>query len=855
MLRKQIVCAIGMCGLFGLGFSAGAVAQDAQDAPDRPQTAETLQEVIVTARKREEALQDVPLSISVFAEDDIRAADLRSLQDVATMTPGFQFVSMGLRSPGRYESQLQFRGLTTAQFSPSFATGALFIDGQYVLGGATSLSLMDIERIEVIKGPQAAYFGRNTFGGAVNMITRDPNMQEFAGELNVRTTDRSNNDFSGIIEFPLVQDVLSASLSARLYDKRGQWTATDGGRMGDEETKTVNGVLKWNATDALEFKLRYSYSEDDDGAAAQGYISGIKNDTCTGLTLDTPEGPANPTRYVCGAVPYGSAVITDPGSKAISSNTRLPPYPPLAALTDLPDAFSDVPHRDDIGLSRETERLTFMGSYAFQSGYTLDFSYGKNEQNANFLRDYDITDRITFFSSDPQTMEDESAEIRLGGPQDSRFRWLVGYNTYEQKFTTSGEGGTVTTSCFGAVQTPFQDNYPGNCVGGAPGVFNLVLPLGLANADKAKVEGIFAALDFDITDRVTLSVEGRYQEDTLTKGAGVATPGGTVLKETFSDFLPRVILRWMPADETNVWASYSEGMIAGDFNSTFINSDERERAQYVALNPAISEALDAETLEAWEIGAKQGFMGGRGQVSASVYYYEWANIKGRSSYPINETCRPADMGAVGCDPALGQAVGDPKRFLDGSGELAPLFTIRNVLLPGDATLWGAELELAYRFTDSLLWQLNGAYTASEYDDYEFNFVTPVAGYSQMAGNQTPRQPKWSGNSSLIWDLNAFGKPAYVRGDVLYQGEAFADESNLAKIDDYWLLNLRAGIELGAVTVELFSTNLTDEKAWQTGARWTDWSSPTQFPHLTEKQGVVAAPLDRREFGLRVNFRF
>jgi iron complex outermembrane receptor protein len=307
-------------------------------------------------------LQEIPVSISVFGQDEIKDADLRSLQDVATQTPGFQFVNLGLKSPGRYETQLQFRGLTTAQFSPSFATGALFIDGQYVLNGGTSLSLMDVQQIEVIKGPQSAYFGRNTFGGAVNIITRDPNMKELAGEVQLRTTDRSNNDMSGIIEFPLVQDVLSASLSARLYDKRGHWIATDGGRMGNEETKTVNGVVKWNATDALEFKLRYAYSEDDDGAAAQGYISGIKNDTCTGLTINTAVGPASPTRYICGKVPYGDSVVRDPGSKPITTNTTLPPYPQMDALRTLPDAFADVPVRNDVGLSRETERLTVLGS-------------------------------------------------------------------------------------------------------------------------------------------------------------------------------------------------------------------------------------------------------------------------------------------------------------------------------------------------------------------------------------------------------------------------------------------------------------------------------------------------------------
>lgn len=836
--------------LAGLAVSAGA-----QTSEPAASAANLLEEVTVTARKREESLQQIPLSISVFGQDDIQAADLRSLQDVATMTPGLQFTNQANQKPGRAETQLQFRGLTTAQQSPSFDTGALFIDGVYVLNGGTALSLMDIERVEVIKGPQAAYFGRNTFGGAINLITRDPSMEEFRGEIQLRTTDRANNEINGIVEIPLIENTLSASLSARYYDKRGHWVATDGGRMGNEETRAINGVIKWNATDRLDFKMRYAYSEDSDGPPAQGFVSGIQNDTCTGRVIDTPEGPASPVRYICGEVPYGSAVVVDPGSKVLSFNTVLPPYEALGALTAPVPNFPDAPRIDHIGLERESERFTFQGRYQFDSGYSIDVTYGKNEQEASILRDYDVRDRINFFSTDPMSMHDDSIEVRIASPQDQRLRWLLGYNRYEQEFMTSGEGGIVTTSCYASIQTPLMDDYPAGCVGGAPGIFNLVLPLGLANADEATVVGVFGALDYDISDTLTLSLEGRLQDDRLTKGSGLVTADGQLLRESFEDFLPRVIVRWTPSVTTNLWGSFSQGQIAGDFNSTFVNADERERAQYLAQNSSISEALDAETLDAWEVGIKQGLMGGRGQANFSLYYYKWENIKGRSSFPINETCRPADIGAVGCDPALGQAVGDPKRFLDSEGELGPLFTIRNALLPGDATLYGAELELSYQLTDTLLWQLNTAYTHSEYDDYEFNFVTPVAGFSQMKGNQTPRQPEWSGSTALTWNFNLMNQPAYLRGDAFYKGKAFTDEANLAWIDDYWLLNLRLGVRTERYGVEMFVTNLTDEKAWQMAARWTDWGSPTQFPHLTGKQGVAGIPLDRREFGVRLNYWF
>jgi len=168
--------------------------------PERQVFAQGLEEIVVTARKREENLQEIPIAITAISKIDIQEANITGLEDISNLAPGFYFFSQGQNQPGRYNTQLRFRGLNQAQFSPSFETGALFIDGVYVLNGGTSLSMMDIERVEVIKGPQSAYFGRNTFGGAVNFITRDPSMEEFSGSIEATATARSKYDISGIVE-------------------------------------------------------------------------------------------------------------------------------------------------------------------------------------------------------------------------------------------------------------------------------------------------------------------------------------------------------------------------------------------------------------------------------------------------------------------------------------------------------------------------------------------------------------------------------------------------------------------------------------------------------------------------------
>ena len=142
-----------------------------------------------------------------------------------------------------------------------------------------------------------------------------------------------------------------------------------------------------------------------------------------------------------------------------------------------------------------------------------------------------------------------------------------------------------------------------------------------------------------------------------------------------------------------------------------------------------------------------------------------------------------------------------------------------------------------------------------YDDYTSNFVAPVAGLLQMSGNQSPRPPKNTMNAYVSHDFSLFDQGGYWRLDWFHQGESYVDESDLTKLDSYYQFNPRIGLSWDNLMAELFAINLTDEEALQTGARWTDFSSPSQFAFLTAKQGVAVSPLDKREVGLRVNWKF
>ena len=851
-------------------WAIGAVVAVSIGMPERQLFAQGIDEITVTARKREENLQEIPIAITAISAADIQEADVTGLEDVSNLAPGFYFFNQGQSQPGRYNTQLRFRGLNQAQFSPSFETGALFVDGVYVLNGGTSLSMMDIERVEVIKGPQAAYFGRNTFGGAVNFITRDPNVEEFTGEIAATATHRSRIDVSGMVEGPIAGEMLAGSLSFRYFDKEGHYTASDGGTLGDENTWALNGKLVWNPTDDLSVKLRVAYTEDDDGPPAQAYVAGRTNDTCTGRTITSNAGDvAQPINFICGVVPDINSARPVRGSALIDGNTQLPTNL-LSLFTGQPlnlvDEYTNqplppgVPVLSELGLLRETLRVSLHANYDFND-YELAFVAGVNDQKANFVRDFDLSGFSNGYSGDPQSLEDTSFEVRLTSPQDGRYRWAVGLNYYEQEFTSSTAGGQFFFGCFGAI--PGDENSP--CLTAGPGgpQFGVgPFPNTFGQTDEAEVLGIFGSLDIDLTEQLTLTVEGRQQNDTVIKGGAPSSTGlGAGAREIdFDKFLPRVILRYQPLESTTLYGSYALGVVPGDINQQFLDADDQERAQYLAAFPTLGESLPQEELEMIEFGWKQMLFGGAGYVNTAIYFAEWTGIKGRSSVLVNETCTTNDVAtsAPGCTytGVVGDQTTRQQENPPGSGNLEPFFNARNVLLDGDADLWGYEIEAGGQINENWTVDASLAYVDTEYTRYIFNFGEAIFGFSDMRGNNVPRVPEYTATatSTYRWEISP-EMGGFVRADMNYFGKTFTDERNLAWMDDYTIVNVRGGIETEAYRVELFANNLFDTDAWAAGARFSDTAFPTDFGNFFVQQGINVSPNDRIEWGIRGTLKF
>lgn len=744
-----------------------------------------LDEITVTARKRDESLLEVPLTVTAFSEDDIERIGIRTLEDISDFAPGLFYSSMSSQRGGRSESVVRFRGMDINDVTPVRQLASVFIDGVYVSGGLSSISMEDVARVEVIKGPQSAYFGRSTFGGAVNFVTRRP-AESLEGQLNITAAEDGEYDLSASIDLPLVDDWLLARLTGRYYTSDGRWrSAADGGRLGAEETRSLGLTLVATPSDNLEFTLRGFASEDDDGLPPT-------------FALDSSFHNCGPffeggRTYICGTLPR----VSD-----IGINTVLDGEPREIYLNNSRDsaALARGPALSGMGLRRKMRRLSLSGDWDIgDTGMVLAGAASYNRLEQSRLMDLDYTAEQVWLEGSFQDITDTSLELRLSGDRE-RFSWLVGVSRFGLEFdTTSG-------ASIGYL-------YPNPVF-----VNGFFLDQAIVT-DEVTTNSLFASGSYDLTETVNFSVEARYQRDQLDQGQ----IAGTDVRKTFTNFLPRVILQWQPTDETNVYATFAKGNKPGNFNISLLSLTDAQREE-VRVQTGAVEFVDEEELKNYELGLKQRFLDGRGFVGIAAYYMEWTNQQTRTTAVITDPNTPAGF------------------------RTTPV-----IVTAGKTDLWGLELEANLQVNQQL--SLRGAFNwaASEYKDFECGFCQRVIGTSDVAGNETPRFPKYSASFGAGWidQLNA-QMDYFLRADVIYTGSAWDEAFNLAKTSDYTLVNLRGGLEGERWRAELFVSNLFDDKNYRAAARFTDFTTGT---FALNDFVTNVAPANPRKFGVRLGWRF
>lgn len=788
--------------LFGRLFtSAAAVFAALAVTPQTSAVAQqvALEEIVVTSRKRSESLLDIPVAVTAFTARDILEIGIADAYDLADFTPGLHFYGQGTQRNDRGATVFNIRGMTPTQSGGQVST--VFIDGAAIAFGRVQ-GLTDIERVEIIKGPQSAYFGRATFAGAINYITRAPG-DEWRGQINAEAARFGTADISGTIEGPIVKDKLAVRLTSRLFTTDGQYvnSANANENLGAQKTTSIAATVYATPTDNFSAKLFVNLWRDEDGPGAQSLLNRADWNCDAGLG-----GGVN--NYICGKLPN---ILDQPGRVGLNATVdRRFTQEFLENSLGLGTVF-DESFIEGGGLKRHATQAVLSLDYEFNNGMSVSTITGYNDNKLQTISDQTQQDT----SGIPNTLaafipnvrpfvnwlfridslnEDFSQEFRLASDDQDRFSWMLGANYFWQK-----NQGSVGCDCpFGQLSFGGGDS-------------------------RVETKSIFGSASYDITDQLVLNLEGRYQWDEIT-GGSLATGLDPNLNNTFKNFLPRVILDYKPTEDMTLYATFSRGSQPGGFNGFLLNESPEVVAQVEAITGA-GLTFDEEELDNYELGFKGSFLDGRMQLSSAVYYAQWKN-------------------QIISDIVQAELPNMPGTFT----------ILRPATNRGKTDLYGVELEVSYRATNNLT--LSGQFALNDSEIKEFRCQTcevDITGSTDVTGNRLPEVSNTNASASLAYRDNFSNDYEwFFRSDYIFKGSAWATPANLAKTGVTHRVNVRLGLESDNLRIEGYVTNLFDDKTYTTLERFFDLTTSSQ--PVRDNSFPVGLP-DRRKWGVRTTYDF
>jgi iron complex outermembrane recepter protein len=575
---------------------AGAAACAAQaGAAENTRDLQVLQEVIVTATKRSEKLQDVPVAVSAITTEDIQARGFTQYADYLNSVPGVFFQDTG---PGT--SQIRMRGISSSDSGVPSTTSTYFGESLTSVltnhGGKPNLRLVDIDRVEVLRGPQGTLFGASALAGVVRIIPTAPNLSNFEANVGMRgfTTAHSEDGsyhLEGTVNIPLVQDRLALRLVAYKDDIAGYIDNISPARDPIDYSANLglpDGTL---VTPGIPAITRKDINSEDTWGVRAALTWQVSDRLKVDLTHATQDVQLNSEPF---AVPAAGDYEQDRAMDFFEeggSGERMQ-VNTLVVNYDW-DAVSLVAASNWSELKRFTNQdITFLG--ALSPPFLTPIPWGLHDRSIGKLF---------------------TQELRLQSRGDGPLRWLVGGFFLSQD----------------ADLAQFVPDY--SCPTCAPEVLagqNFGLDAPLAKFSEEEQRAIFAEVSYDLTERWTLGVGARYLEDDLTNigsasegilGGGSVAAGAPTTDSAY-EFNPSAYLRFKPTDDTTLYAQLGRGFRAGTVNQVLPDAC---LAEATALGAGAFTKPD--TLWNYEIGAKTQFAEGRLAVNTAVYRQKWKGVQ------------------------------------------------------------------------------------------------------------------------------------------------------------------------------------------------------------------------------------
>ena len=621
----------------GVAVATPAAAQD-EPSPTTAQSSTEEEDIVITALRRDQLLQDVPAAITAFTDETIEAAGIDRPIDFINLTSNVNLVE----TQNAGNAFIVIRGITQARNSePSVA---VIVDGvQQVNPAQFNQELFDIEQIEVLKGPQGAVYGRNAIGGASVITTRQPT-DEFEGQIRAGIDNGFSYWLRGGITGP-ISDTLRFRLAGSWLDSEGFLNNPFLGEEADPvEDLSFRGTLLWNPTPEFTADLRGSISRLRTQALYFNIVNDV-NDTSLPIRVNNAGQNDRDMENVSLRLNW------ETGAGTLSSVTS---YDTLQEILT-GDAFNFLPI---------PESLFF-------------FLFGFDLNQSQFL-----------------DVEAISQEIRFTSPEDRPFRYILGaYAIDTNRFISTGNMVDTGNGVFPVFRTPSTNplNPQATFLPDQQNNFAWAV-FGNATYDFSEQFSIDVGLRYD---------HDRRRNTTLTPTAFLPNvPGfpqgatGEVRRVSFDDLQPKVTLTWEPSPTVTVYGGYSRGFRSGGFNQTGVGG-----VAFANGIVGVGDTFEAETAETFEIGARTSFLDRRLTLSANAYTTRNENSYFFVFLAANSTQNLGNIPEARISGFELEARARPARGLELSAALG--YTDSEIKEFPDPVVIGNELPLISRYTLNL----------------------------------------------------------------------------------------------------------------------------------------------------------
>ena len=805
-------------------------------------------EIVVTARKREENLQRVPLSITAFTEAVLDRAGIQTLDDLARLTANLTFT----QGPVGRRAVPVLRGIGLIDSFGFDNHVGLFIDGVYVSNRSSlNIAMFDLERVEVVRGPQSALYGRNTFAGAINYITKKP-ADQFEGKLAATLGQYNEQRIMATLSGPVINDELYVRVAASYDHNNGTYkNGVLKGGLGGHEYKTVSLAFRWIPNEDFEANLKGYYTDDLIDSAP---VTTIPNNA--GVLQLPPPYPTLAFYYV-GQVPgFGSRNHPGLSEEAFAQDrtlrradltmtydfvnltiTSITAYAKLVNTTF--EDFDRTQGGENDGQFLQFGYTTvpmlrppFFPNRPFgRSGPTISLPFPTAP--AATIEPIEVPTFISFTSAPTEYW---SQELRLTSDIGDDLRWLAGGYFFRSR-DRRGIGGTFDVSA-APPEATFFVTYGGPFF---PGLQGPVAPQSLFHRGAvvrrdnltrdnvgARQISVYGQLAYDFSDQLTGTAELRWTDEERFSlalydffyGNGIVN---VRTDASFNFWDPRFTLQYQANEDFMIYSSIAKGSRSGGINPGSFLFPGSERFQQ----------FDPESNWTFEAGVKSLWAAGRLQLNASAFYIDWTNIQFRTSLAggdsffsftqnlgditakgleLELTARPIDQLSI----VLGYGHSNPK-FEDGSEDTSSANLCTNMVL------FGSDCTIEPSTSD-----FRGA-------DISNNQLARTSKHTFSANAQ------YTGLISGDWNW-------YLRGDLSYRSRQWNDPTNLYWVGGQVRANGRIGIEKKAVDINFWVTNLVNEKT-------PDEASDVTSNFNTPRQVILIQNTELRKFGVSATYRF